>query len=114
VFLRDGFEATGAVRLRGVKIGGGLDCRGATLVTRTGVDPIALVARDATIGGALIIRDRRAPYSRTGYACGQGIIGGTRPREPVLQTADDGERLLCFRDLAAATTDEAVFEISNR
>jgi hypothetical protein len=59
VFLSDGFEAIGEVRLRGAKIGGQLDCTGANLVNRTGVDPIAFVARDATIGGALIIRDVR-------------------------------------------------------
>ena len=48
------FSATGMVRFTGARIGGQLGCWGATLANG---ERIALSARDATIGGALIFRD---------------------------------------------------------
>jgi hypothetical protein len=53
VFLREGFSATGEVRLVGAKIDGQLDCSGATL-TNWGGD--ALSAESAEINGPVFLR----------------------------------------------------------
>jgi hypothetical protein len=53
VFL-GGFTADGGVRLPGAKIGGQLDCAGATLSNKSGY---ALAADGAEIGGAVFLRD---------------------------------------------------------
>ena len=51
VFLRNGFHATGEVRLGGAKIGGQLDCTGGTFEN-------ALYADGATVDGDVFLRNR--------------------------------------------------------
>jgi hypothetical protein len=60
VLLRDGFNANGAVWLLGAKIGGQLDCSGATLTNENGH---ALFADRAEINGHVFLRDG---FSATG------------------------------------------------
>jgi hypothetical protein len=57
VLLRNGFATEGAVSLIGARIGGNLECDGATLrnATRDGTG-LALAAENAVIGGAVLFR----------------------------------------------------------
>jgi hypothetical protein len=57
VLLRNGFVAQGAISLIGAKIGGNLECDGASLTNATpdGIG-LALAAENAVIGGAVLLR----------------------------------------------------------
>ena len=57
VLLRNGFAAQGAISLIGARIGGNLECDGASLSNAT-VDGtgVALAAENAVIGGAVLLR----------------------------------------------------------
>jgi hypothetical protein len=57
VLLRNGFTSQGAISLIGIKIGGNLECDGASLTNATpdGMG-VALVAENAVIGGAVLLR----------------------------------------------------------
>jgi nitrogen fixation protein len=57
LLLRNGFAARGAISLIGTRIGGNLECDGASLSNAT-VDGtgVALVAENAVIGGAVLLR----------------------------------------------------------
>ncbi|HUD60082.1 MAG TPA: hypothetical protein VMQ99_11330 [Acetobacteraceae bacterium] len=57
VLLRNGFAARGAVGLTGAKIGGNLECDGASLVNATADGTgVALAVENAVIGGAVLLR----------------------------------------------------------
>lgn len=57
VLLRNGFAARGAVSLMGSKIGGNLECDGASLANATADGTgVALAAENAVIGGAVLLR----------------------------------------------------------
>ena len=60
LFLRDGFSATGPVRLAGASVGGNLECDGATL---DGGGAEALFADGLSVGGSMFLRDG---FSTTG------------------------------------------------
>jgi sRNA-binding regulator protein Hfq len=71
VFLRNGFSATGEVRLAGSRISGTLDCSGGTLSNEGGY---ALQAEGAEINGSVFLRNG---FSSTGEARLLGArIGG--------------------------------------
>ena len=57
VLLRNGFVAQGAISLIGARLGGNLDCDGASLTNATadGIG-VALAAENAEIGGAVLLR----------------------------------------------------------
>ena len=84
----DGFSATGAVRLLGAKIGGQLDCSGATL-TNEGGD--ALFADGAEITGGVFLRDG---FSATGAVRLLGAkIGGQLDCSGATLTNEGGDAL---------------------
>lgn len=57
VLLRNAFEARGAVSLIGAKIGGNLECDGASFINGTDNGTgVALAAENASIGGAVLLR----------------------------------------------------------
>ena len=57
VLLRNGFSAKGAISLIGTKIGGNLECDGASLSNATpDGSGVALAAENAEIGGAVLLR----------------------------------------------------------
>ena len=57
VLLRNGFTAQGAISFIGTKIGGNLECDGATLTNATANGAgVALAAENAVIGGAVLLR----------------------------------------------------------
>ena len=57
VLLRNGFSAQGAVSLIGTKLGGNLECDGASLSNATtDGSGVALAAENAEIGGAVLLR----------------------------------------------------------
>ncbi len=57
VLLRNGFAARGAISLTGAKIGGNLECDGASLSNATSDGTgVALAAENAVIGGAVLLR----------------------------------------------------------
>ena len=71
VFLRDGFEATGAVRLVGAKLGGDLDCTGATFRAEKdaeGNPGNALSADGAKVEGALFLRGDARVFGLASFA----------------------------------------------
>lgn len=57
VFLKNGFTATGSVRLLGAQIGGNMECVDATL---DGMDGYALQAEGVTVGGAFHFNNMRS------------------------------------------------------
>ena len=57
VLLRNGFAACGAISLIGIRIGGNLECDGASLTNATADGTgVALAAENAQIGGAVLLR----------------------------------------------------------
>ena len=57
VLLRNGFAAQGAISLIGARIGGNLECDGASLTNATADGTgVALAAENAVIGGAVLLR----------------------------------------------------------
>ncbi len=57
VLLRNGFAANGAISLIGARIGGNLECDGASLSNATADGTgVALAAENAAIGGAVLLR----------------------------------------------------------
>jgi hypothetical protein len=64
VFLRDGFHATGEVRLVGAKIGGQLDCSGGTFEN---ADGFALNLQRANVAQGLLLRELSSPPTGVVY-----------------------------------------------
>jgi hypothetical protein len=94
VFLRDGFQATGEVRLLGAQIGGNLDCDAGLF---DGKEGNSLSADRAVINGSIFLRDgfqatgtvRLLGAHIGGYLeCGKGQFNGKEGHALVADSAD--------------------------
>ncbi len=91
VFLKEGFSATGKVRLLGAQIGGNLECNGAKL---NGKDGVALVADRAVIKGSVFLNKDFKDFSATGMVSLLGAqIGGDLVCDGAKLDGKDGNAL---------------------